>query len=112
MIRDRIVCGIADNPTRRKLLQEPKLSLKKCLDLYRASEATSGQLKGISGEVVTPPSEKANAVKRERKPKKSQTRPKFPHKESVRNYMFDKENREMSSIWEYLSCMWKAEPFF
>ena len=30
MARDLIVCGIRDNPTRRKLLQEPKLSLKKC----------------------------------------------------------------------------------
>ena len=54
MARDLIVCGIRDNPTRRKLLQEPNLSLKKCLDLCRAFEATSEQLKVISGRAVTP----------------------------------------------------------
>ena len=29
MIRDRLVCGITENSVRRKLLQEPKLSLEK-----------------------------------------------------------------------------------
>ena len=32
LIRDRLVCGIRDNGLRKKLLQEPKLTLKKCLD--------------------------------------------------------------------------------
>ena len=35
MICDRLVCGIADNSVRRKLLQEPKLLLEKCLDICR-----------------------------------------------------------------------------
>ena len=46
MIRDRLVCGIADNSVRRKLLQEPKLSLEKCLDICRSADATSAHLKG------------------------------------------------------------------
>ena len=48
MIRDRLVCGIADNSIRRKLLQEPKLSLEKCLHICRSAEATSAHLKAIS----------------------------------------------------------------
>ena len=40
LIRDRLVCGIRDNGQRKKLLQEPKLTLEKCLDSCRAAEAT------------------------------------------------------------------------
>ena len=40
LIRDRLVCGIRDNSLRKKLLQEPKLTLNKCLDSCRAAEAT------------------------------------------------------------------------
>lgn len=36
MIRDRIVLGILDNNTRKKLLQEKKLDLQRCLDICRA----------------------------------------------------------------------------
>ena len=48
-IRDRLVCGIADYSVRRKLLQEPKSLLEKCLDINRSAEATSAHLKVISG---------------------------------------------------------------
>lgn len=48
-IRGRLVCGVKENSIRRKLLQESDLTLKKCLDLCRASEATSPQLKVIGG---------------------------------------------------------------
>ena len=50
MIRDRLVCGITENSVRRKLLQEPKLLLEKCLDICRSAEATSAHLKAISGQ--------------------------------------------------------------
>ena len=50
MIRDHLVCGIADNSVRRKLLQDPKLSLEKCLDICRSADATSAHLKAISGQ--------------------------------------------------------------
>ena len=45
MIRDRIVVGIRDNGTRKKLLAESKLTLNKCVDICRASETTAKQLK-------------------------------------------------------------------
>ena len=48
LIRDRIVCGVRDNAVRRKLLQESKLALEKCVDICRATEATSAQIKEMA----------------------------------------------------------------
>ena len=48
LIRDRIMCGVRDNALRRKLLQESKLALEKCVDICRATEATSAQLKEMA----------------------------------------------------------------
>ena len=48
MIRDTVVVGIKDNTTRKKLLAESKLTLNKCIDICRASETTSKQLKAIN----------------------------------------------------------------
>ena len=50
LIRDRIVCGITDNTTRKRLLQEPKLTLSKCLDLCRANEASKVQFNAMSND--------------------------------------------------------------
>ena len=49
-IRDRIVCGIYNNTVRRKLLQDPHLSLSRCIDLCRATETTTAQVKAMSGQ--------------------------------------------------------------
>lgn len=53
LIRDRIVIGIRDEPTRRRLLQIKKLSLSDAVDACKASEATSRRLRvmGGAGEV-------------------------------------------------------------
>lgn len=51
-IRDRIVLGIRDDATRKKLLQTRKLDLSKAIDICRSSEATIRQLK-----VITTPEE-------------------------------------------------------
>ena len=45
LIKDRIVCGILDDRTRSRLLREPDLSLQKALDICRANEATTTQMK-------------------------------------------------------------------
>lgn len=50
LIRDRIVCGICDTGTRKKLLQEPKLNLQKCIDVCRSAETTASQMKVMSGK--------------------------------------------------------------
>ena len=47
LIRDRIVVGIRDNGTHKRLLQEPKLTLTRCIDICRSSEATALQLQAM-----------------------------------------------------------------
>ena len=84
MIRDRLVCGITENSVRRKLLQEPKLSLEKCLDICRSAEATSTHLKAISGQSTSTdkPVDTVNALDKRRKtkapPKRRSKGPKQP----------------------------------
>ena len=46
IIRDRVVLGIQDH--RKRLLQERSLTLSKCIDLCKSSEATNLQVKTIS----------------------------------------------------------------
>ena len=58
LIRDRLVCGIRDNSLRKKLLQEPKLTLNKCLDSCRAAEATKLQLEAMTNHNKEPVSTK------------------------------------------------------
>ena len=48
LIRDRIVIGIKDNTTRKKLLQDHKLTLKKCIDICRANETTTDNSKRLA----------------------------------------------------------------
>ena len=48
LLRDRIVLGVNDENTRKRLLQERKLTLEKCLDICRTYEKTASQLKVIS----------------------------------------------------------------
>lgn len=47
LIRDRIVLGIRDNDTRKRLLQKRKLTLAECIDMCLANEATKSQLKAL-----------------------------------------------------------------
>lgn len=47
MIRVRIDLGIRDNHTLKKLLQEKGLNLQRCVDICRANEKSSSQLRAI-----------------------------------------------------------------
>ena len=58
LIRDRIVMGIRENSTRKRLLQESELTLNRCIDICRANESTAIQLKAIGNE------EDVNVVKK------------------------------------------------
>ena len=64
LIRDRLVCGIEDNGQRKKLLQEPKLTLEKCLDSCQAAEATKLQVQDMSSQ--NKESSEVNALKSSR----------------------------------------------
>jgi hypothetical protein len=48
MIRDRIVIGIREDATRKKLLQTRTLDMAKAIDIGRSSEATTCQLKAMT----------------------------------------------------------------
>ena len=50
LILDRIVCGINDDTVRARLLREAELTLEGCLDICRAAEISSEQLKGLNEE--------------------------------------------------------------
>lgn len=67
LIRDRIVMGLVDNNTRKKLLQERKLDLKKCIDICRTYEKTTVQMKEIQG------TEEVHFVKKKFKPSDRKT---------------------------------------
>jgi hypothetical protein len=49
LIRDRIVVGIRDEPKRRRLLQQKKLTPSEAIDACKASEATSHRLRVMGG---------------------------------------------------------------
>ena len=63
LIRDRLVIGIKSHEVRKRLLREKALTLNTALDIIRAAETTSDQLKKIDGEIET----SVNAVKNKRK---------------------------------------------
>ena len=50
LIRDRIVYGINDDTVRARLLREAELTLEGCLDISRAAEISSAQLKVLNEE--------------------------------------------------------------
>ena len=64
LIRDRIVCGIRDNGVTKRLLQEPKLTLTRCLDICRATESALAQMKAMRGK------EEVHVLKTREKPKR------------------------------------------
>ena len=50
-MRHRTVCGISNIKVQQKLLQEPKLTLNRYLDIARSAETTTAQLKVITGQI-------------------------------------------------------------
>ena len=59
LIRDRLVIGIKSHEVRTRQLHEKALTLNTALDVIRAAETASHQLKKIDGEIET----SAHAVK-------------------------------------------------
>ena len=78
LLRDRVVCGVRDTAVRKRLLQEPKLTLQKCLDICRAAETTAKQVESM---------EKKEAVHQIRKQKQREkpTSKKFKPKHKQMN---------------------------
>ena len=53
LLRDRIVIGIKDSATRKKLLNLAKFTLKECIDMCRTNESTSIQIKTMTQQEVS-----------------------------------------------------------
>ena len=54
LMRDRLVIGVRCDTSRRKLLQEQNLTLKKAIDIARAMEISKGQMSKIKVEAEAP----------------------------------------------------------
>ncbi len=52
LVRDRIVVGIKDEATQKKLLQQDSLTLKLCVDICRSFESTATKMKAMKQENV------------------------------------------------------------
>ena len=109
MIRDRIVLGIRDDTTRRKLLGTRKLDLSKAIDLCRAQEATTRQFKAIT----TP--DEVHALQHERQPRalrrRSHSRPNYRNQSYNRQQEHQPANtRKGQSDRKCKYCDRKHEP--
>ena len=62
LLRDRIVLGIQDNNTRKKLLQERALTLDKTIDVCKSAELVSTQVKDIADATSNSKSADVNKV--------------------------------------------------
>ena len=67
LITDRLVLGIRDNGLRKRLLQEDKLTIDKCIDMCRAAEASSTKVKSITKGASAPEEEDVQVVKPKRR---------------------------------------------
>ena len=56
LITDRIVCGVLSDRTRSRLLKKPDLTLESTLDICRADETTSTQMKSLASSIKMPSS--------------------------------------------------------
>ncbi len=53
--KDRMVCGVLNDKTRSRLLKQANLTLTGALDICRADEATSVQMKSMATQPTTTP---------------------------------------------------------
>ena len=119
LIKDRIVLGVKSKQLRKRLLQERKLTLSKCVDICRSSEATTSQLQAISGT----DNEEINRLKQrdsrfntsQRNKAEKFKAEKFPHRNSKQCKFCGGEHvlkkREMSSLGFQVLELWRPKSF-
>ena len=62
MLRDRLVCGIDDKRTQRRLLAEMELSFARALEIARATEAAGKNAREIMASKVVDTTEEAEGA--------------------------------------------------
>ena len=78
MLRDRLVCGIHDQRTQRRLLAETDLTLQKAFDVAQAIESADSQVK----ELQQPGRAEVHAVKPPHRPFRTTARAETTHRSS------------------------------
>ena len=53
MIRDRLVCGVNDDQIQRRLLAEPKLDLKRALEIAQGMETAAKDARDLKAEITS-----------------------------------------------------------
>ena len=74
LIRDRFVLGIKDESTRKKLLQEKKLTISRAIDIGRSGETANMRLKELKKPVGI--DEEVNVLRQNKKEHERQRKPK------------------------------------
>ena len=70
-LRDRLVCGMKDVATQRRLLAESKLTLTKALEIAQGMEAASKQAQQFKSESTEQPGESINFQSKNQREQKS-----------------------------------------
>ena len=81
LICDRIIVGIRDDPTRRRLLQQKNLTLADAIEACKASEATSRRLRKMGGSEEVDALNSSSSMPRRRRRKPSTARDKSTHRD-------------------------------
>ena len=74
LIRDRIVLGLRDGGTRKRLLRQDKLTLQKCIEIAKSDEVSNTQLKSMDQHTQ----EDVHKVRFSKPKKTEQKYPKYP----------------------------------
>ncbi|KAH3775095.1 hypothetical protein DPMN_176492 [Dreissena polymorpha] len=98
--RDRAMAeiGIRDTQVRKRLLQEEKLTLQKCIDMCRGAEASSAKIKTISNG-ASGVSDDVYVVKPKSKPQ-----------QKPRNHRGTKSAVKKCHYLEQIACQTSARP--
>ena len=64
LIKDRLVCGVIKDSVRSRLLRETELTLQKAIDVCRAAETSSQQMKAIQSTSSGATGSNVDVVKR------------------------------------------------
>ena len=88
LLRDKIVLGIQDSETRKRLLQERNLTLNMCMDICKSAEAAETHLKAFKDNSSSHSTSSASVhkVERTRAGGKQSSRGHQPHKYKARRH--------------------------
>lgn len=85
LIKDRVVTGMIDNSTRKKLLCTDALDLKKCIDICRSNECSMETLKAMTGACASGEDDTVHRVQKKGKKEGKHWQQKKPERYQKKN---------------------------